>query len=356
MGENYGGLGSVRMGRRDLLKTMGVLAGAGAALSAIPGCSSSSGSSGGGGGGGDSIVVYSTTLPEVQADLAAKFTEQTGIKVKSLRLATGLLSQRFLKEQQAGQYANDILTLGDELFIADMGERGLLSDISGYPGVSALPDDWKDLPYSATLTKAPDSIGYNTDLVSDDQVPREWTDLLRPEFKGQIILPDPRNNQVLMGEFFLSITSKYGEDFVEKLGRQDLILTPTAPPGLAKVAAGDAKLVLATPAMNLTDYVGKNAPVDVVAPAPSPTNAIFFYLTVPKHAPNPEGARKWVEFVLSETGQELVNNYKGLPIGASPLGPGVKGSLPPADSIVKPSPEEAKAQMPKFLRMMGLGS
>lgn len=273
------------------------------------------------------IVVYSTTLPPIQKRVADAFTRKTGIEVQSLRLTTSPLAQRFLAEQQAGQYLCDVITLGNDIFYRQISEQGLLLDIADMPVVKALPDLWRKSDKYVMIMYGPQSIAYNTQIVKGDAIPKTWEDVLRPEFEGKLIMADPRANETIVG-FLNMLHNAYGDEFLKKLGAQKPRLVASVPQGVEQIIAGDGSVLLPCLAMNLVQYEGKNAPVACI-PTPSPTNGTYFFSGIAKNAPNPEGARLWFEYLLSAEGQELLCKDNGV----SPLGQ-IPGSLQPADDLV----------------------
>lgn len=296
------------------------------------------------------IVVYSTTLPPIQKRMTDAFTRKTGIVVHSLRLPTSPLAQRFLVEQQAEQYLCDVVTLGHDVFFNDISEAGLLAPIDDIPGVSAIPAAWRPGKYIVTILMAPQSIGYNTDLVTGSSIPKGWTDVLKPEFKDQIILPDPRANETIVA-FLDMLRTALGDDFIRRLGQQRPKLVPAVPQGMEQVIAGEGKVILPCLAMNLVRYEGTGAPIADI-PTPSPTNGTYFFSGIAANAPNREGARKWYEFVLSPEGQEILCKDNGV----SPLGEGIPGSLKAPENLVERDLAEALGRAGELYDLLGLSA
>ncbi|CAH1696699.1 conserved hypothetical protein [Hyphomicrobiales bacterium] len=294
-----------------------------------------------------SIVVYSTTLPPIQKRLAEAFTKKTGITVQSLRLTTSPLAQRFLAEQKAGQHICDVVTLGHDEFFREVSAAGLLADIEDIPGVSTLPQAWRPGKRFTMILVAPHSIAYNTNLVTENSIPTGWQDVLKPEFTGQIIFPDPRANETLVS-ILVTLQEAYGDDFLRKLGEQKLRLVPAIPQGVEQVIGGEAKLMVPCLAMNLVQYQGTSAPIALI-PTPSPTDGTYFYSAIAANAPNKEGARKWYEFVLSREGQEIICKDNGV----SPLGE-IPGSLKAPANFIQHDLKEALKKASHIYDLLGL--
>lgn len=273
------------------------------------------------------IVVYSTTLPPIQAELTQAFTAKTGIPVQSLRLTTSPLAQRFLAEQESGQALCDVITLGHNEFFQDIAARGLLAPIDDIPGVSGLQGEWRPHDLYTMIMFAPNSIAYNTNLVASGSEPAGWEDVLRPEFRGEIIFADPRANETIL-QIIATLHDTYGDDYLRALSRQNMRYVPSIPQGIEQVMAGEAKLMVPCLAMNLIQYQGTDAPIRLI-PTPSPTSGTFFFSGVVSSAPNPDGARAWYEYVLSEEGQEILCRGNGV----SALGQ-IPGSLLPPTSFL----------------------
>lgn len=334
--------------RRRLIRDVGIasgLAAAGPALLAA--CSSPSSSKPKSS--AKSIVVYSTTLQPIQAKLAAAFQKKTGIAVQSLRLTTSPLEQRFQTEQTSGHYVADILTCGDNVFLDTAAQKGWIANVSSLPSVKTLPSSWRPSSYYTLITIGPDSLAYNTNTVTGSSVPSQWTDVLRPEFKGQIYMPDPRQNDVIL-PWLVNLQKAFGNDFIVKLGQQKPTMVTATQDGVQQVVSGNGKLVVPCLAMNLVQYIGTSAPIKVISP-PTPDDSVSFFSAIAAHAPNPDGARQWYEYTLSSEGQQILNDG----VGISPLGL-IPGSLKPPAQLSNPSLAAAIKEGPQLFSMLGLSA
>jgi iron(III) transport system substrate-binding protein len=295
------------------------------------------------------VVVYSTYLPVIQKKLSDAFTAKAGITVQSLRLVNNVLAQRFIEEQKSKQFICDVITLGNNVFFETLSKQGLLADIDDIPGTSSLPATWRPGKQFVMTMYSPDSIGYNTKTVTGASIPKSWQDILKPEFAGQIIIPDPRANDTITA-FLVMLQDAFGDDYLRKLGEQKLKLVPTVPQGVEMVIAGDAKIILPCLAMNLIPYQGTSAPIAITS-TPSPTDIEPFYSGIAANAPNKEEARKWFEFVLSREGQEILCKDNGV----SPLGQ-IPGSLNAPANVEWPDLAAAVKKAPRVYDLLGLSA
>lgn len=294
------------------------------------------------------VSIYSTTHPAVQAKLAENFTAKTGIAVQSLRLNSAALAQRFLAEQRGGQHICDVFTQGNDILLRKITAEGLLISLADRAGVAGLNGFWKPDDHFILVTASPGGIAYNPKLVPAELVPTNWSDLVKPEFKGKIILTDPRNSETLV-PFVLLLREEFGDDFLRKLGQQDLKLVPVTQQGVEQVAAGEAWVVLPCNPGNLERYVGQDAPVKLAPMPPSP-NWTSYFTAIPKTAPNMEGAKAWFDYTMSREGQAILCAN----VSVSPLDD-VPGALPkPSGELKDPDIERALKHSNELFDLLGL--
>lgn len=163
------------------------------------------------------------------------------------------------------------------------------------------------------------TIGYNTQLVKPGEAPRDWGDLLQSKWKGKLAIDE---NEV---EWFASMLDYMGHEkgtaFMRSLARQE----PQFRRGhtlLSKLLmAGDFPLAIVH-AAEMEEAKKSGAPVDWVRTL-DPLVTSPSVIAVSARAPNPKGARQFVEFVLSDEGQKLIADQGRVPARAVQGNPGV---------------------------------
>ena len=138
---------------------------------------------------------------------------------------------------------------------------------------------WFDLTYA---------LGFNTKLVSKDQVPTTWEGLLDPKWKGRKIITVGR------GYPYGDLAAVWGmekvKDYVTKLRAQNPIILPRGgPQTLEALVSGQAPLAIIQYDRVLRAKVMDKAPLDFVLL--SPISAIRFYSIAVKNVRNPNAAR-----------------------------------------------------------------
>ena len=140
--------------------------------------------------------------------------------------------------------------------------------------------------------------------------PRTGTDLLKPEYKGQVALTgDPRtSNQAIQSVFAAALANggsldnaQPGLDFFNQLNQAGNFVPVIAKPGT--IAQGATPIVLAWDylAFGDKDTFADNPPITVVYP--SPTIASMYVQAISAYAPHPNCAKVWMEVLHSDEGQ-----------------------------------------------------
>ena len=197
------------------------------------------------------------------------------------------------------------------------------------------------------------SMVVNADIVKN--VPKDWADLLKPEFKNSVALSgDPRgSNQAIQAVTAAGLGSAGGD--IAKAGDAGLkYFAEMNKSGNFVPVTGKAGTLAqgATPVVLLWDYNGLSArdslkgnpKVEVVVPA-SGVLAGVYVQAISAFAPHPAASKLWMEFLYSDEGQ--IGWLKGYchPIRFNDL---AAKKLIPAELLAKLPPAEgyAKAVFP----------
>jgi iron(III) transport system substrate-binding protein len=240
------------------------------------------------------LVVYSANDSTLNELVSAAFTRETGIKVDMVSAGSGVLVKRVQAEKDNPQ--------GDVIWGIS---RSLLQTNKAYfaPYVSsenaAIPPDFLDPDHLWTGTNVHLLvITKNTKALATGEGPRTWDDLLDPQYKGKIAFTDPANS----GSAFTNTTF-----LVDHWGGGDA--------GWAKVKALFANLKILNrstlvfqgvgtgeyPLGISLEYAGalwasNGAPVTNVYPTDG-TLAIMEGIAILKGDPNPDSAKKFVDYI-----------------------------------------------------------
>lgn len=290
------------------------------------------------------VVVYTVLpLPELNRRLSDEFTKQTGIKVEYLNVpAVGTLAARIRSEKDKPRA--DVFAAAPIDFHEALAKDGLLTSYKS----PALPPDSVAKGYAdpngywtgwfATTT----AIFWNTNQFKKEfgdkvAVPSNWDDLLKSEFKGKLVSANPQTSAIGFIQLATQIF-RLGEDkawdYTRKFSTNVLQYTPSAPIVVTLVEKGEAPAGVFWLSDILTAKLNRAQPLDYTIP---PDNAVAVWAaSLVKGGPNPEAAKKFIDFLSSEYAQDTAAK-----IGFyHPLNPKV---APPAGS-----PSLAEMQVVKY--------
>ena len=199
----------------------------------------------------------------------------------------------------------------------------------------------------ALINIQPETIAWNTNLVKQEDVPKDWPDVLDPKWKGQIMTADPRNAISLMAWCQL-MRQKYGDDFLRKYGAQQLKLVNSTVPGSQQMAAGAAALLVPDIHAPVAALQADKAPVaDFV---PDFTTGIEGPGAVVAKAPHPNAARLLFNYLLTPEGQHAQNAETG----ASSVLPNIPDTPPLPKNYTSLNLAEVKAASGQILELLGI--
>ncbi|WP_181779335.1 extracellular solute-binding protein, partial [Pseudonocardia pini] len=260
------------------------------------------------------LTWYSSQDPGLNDAVVAAFQAQyPDVEVESLRLATGPLGTRYAQERQAGAVTAGLVTLADPNFVDQGLAQGWFEklDKTALPDLARLPDRFFADGVAVTGVNVL-GIGYNTTEVQNP--PRTWEDALAPEYKGKILLGDPRNvpSYVALARV---LDEKVAPDFLTRLAAQQPTVVDSMVPGTQQLAAGEAALAFPDVLSVVAPLKDKGAPIDFVVPEPTTGNE--FTTMVSAGGASPNAARLLYDFLFTDAGQVAFNGSTGSsPIGA----------------------------------------
>jgi len=255
------------------------------------------------------LVVYtSMTVDQAQKLNDAFKAKYPFIQPSMFRAVGERLLTKIMAEAQAGRYEFDVVQSA-ETQAYFLKKKNLLTKYVA-PETKNIQKPFFDPDgYWAAVYMMPNVIGYNTRMLKRNEVPRSDEEFLNPKWKGKIGMDHSKP------EWFSWKLKRMGEEkglaYMRKLGAQDFKLYSGLTILTNLLAAGEFPLVLNTYLHNVEDVRRKGAPVDWVAQDPVFTK--FQPIGVGSKATNPNAAKLFVDFMLSEEGQKIIASFGRVP-------------------------------------------
>jgi iron(III) transport system substrate-binding protein len=170
----------------------------------------------------------------------------------------------------------------------------------------------------------PLGFGYNTELLTRRKVapPKGWTDLLRPEFKGEIQMANPASSGTAY-TMIATLVQLMGEekafDYMKAL-HQNVSTYTRSGIGPAKAAARGETAVSISFVHDVTAEALQGFPIASVTPAEG-TGAEIGSMSIVKGARNLEQAKKFYDWALSPSAQQFGAAARAYQLPSNPATP-----------------------------------
>jgi iron(III) transport system substrate-binding protein len=264
------------------------------------------------------VNVYASTDAEIAQPLQAAFEARyPGLRVRYADLNTVDLHERFLTESTRPAnavpdraHADVLWSTAMDLQIKLVNDGHALRYVSperdGLPGWAM----WRDEAWGTTFE--PVVIVYNRRHFAGVQVPRSRSGLARlvqenvARWRGRVTTYDIERSGV--GYLLAQQDARMGAEFwylTQTLGRAGVVLSASTADMIEGIAHGELVLgynLLGSYALSLME---RGAQIDVIAPRDY-TLVMSRIAFISRRAPNPDGARLWIDFLLSREGQAVL--------------------------------------------------
>lgn len=262
-----------------------------------------------------SLVVYTVLVPARNEEFFAAFkAKYPNIAVEQLRMTSGQTATRYSSERAAGVINADVVYIADASFIEGGKRQGWFSvfDKDALPALAALDDRFFNEGAGLAGIQIA-GIHYNTNIVGAGGLP-SWEDILKPEFKGQIALGNPRTVPSNMAVYRI-LREEYGDEFFHKLAEQQPAMIDSITPATQQVAAGGLAIALPGSEAGMLSLRSEGAPIGWAAP--EPVTGYEYITVISEGTDSPNAARCLYNFLFTEDGQRTSLGIGGVsPIGA----------------------------------------
>ena len=252
------------------------------------------------------VVVYSPDPEEGTAKLMQAFHRVfPKIATNFIRLQTGALYQKLMTERRAKVYQVDVLQLTDLGYVLDFQKReGYVPYVS--PALEAYKADYKSTPegYWTWGSFIIAGLAYNPKLVKPEDAPKSWKDALDPRWAGVINTKTATSG--LQHVAWYELRNLFGDEYWQKF-------TALKPRGFDSYVQQFDRMISGQDSMAHTAQYSayllakaKGAPVEFVFPTEGLVATPGVWGVV-ADAPHPNAAKLFMDWFLSEPGQQALD-------------------------------------------------
>ncbi|WP_151705359.1 ABC transporter substrate-binding protein [Nitrincola alkalilacustris] len=258
----------------------------------------------------ESLILY-TSQPNTDAQMTVDaFTAaHPNIKVEWVRDGTTQLMTRLQAELSAGVSKPDVLLIADSVTMEALNREGLLQAYLSPERSHYDVDLYHQEGYYYGTKMITTGIAYHTQAT---QQPMSWQSLIAPEYKNQVVMPSPLySGAALIHLAAITDQADLGWNYYQQLQKNGTTAHGGNGAVLTAIASGSKPYGVIVDFMAIRE-AAKGSPIQFVFPEEGVT-AVTEPVAIFKQASNPEAAQKFVDFLLSEAGQQLVSEQGYLP-------------------------------------------
>jgi iron(III) transport system substrate-binding protein len=251
------------------------------------------------------MVFYTTMDIQNSKPLLDAFNKKYPfIKADLVRLGGTAMVSRILTEAQAGASKFDV-AVGISPSLTPMRERNLIAPYMS-PEFANLYDDLYDAKgYWSTVYLNTLVLGYNTKVISRNDLPKTYDDLLKPQYKQKFII-DIENHDV-----FVALSQEWGQEkainYFKALAKQEPVFLRGNTNRANFVSVGERSMTFVY-AQVIERMKQTGAPVDWIPLEPVAVELNVAMLSA--KAAHPNSAKLFIDYLISKEGQEFLKTFR----------------------------------------------
>jgi len=280
------------------------------------------------------VAQFTTSVAEA---ISSAFTETyPGVEVNVIRATGQVIYARLSQDLANGLSQADVFSGSDQTHLVELQSKGQLMavQLENGPKLRSLFVGMEPEGYWHTTSANPTVMAYNTDLVSAEEAPDNWDDLMDPAWKGKIAMSHPGFSGST-GSWAVLMRRFYGEEFFERLEANDPLIGRSLSDPPQTLVAGERSIGIGTLG-TVTRLKGEGNPIEIIYPTDG-AKLTLSGTAIPAEAPHPNAAELFVNFLLSVQASELMvaNGLQPLrPEVSPPAGARALDEIPTADLTI----------------------
>src|SRR5215475_9934295 len=271
-------------------------------------------------------VVYGSLGSDSAETVFNVFKKKTGIEVDYWRASATKVMDRALSEYRAGKPLFDIILTNDSP-MQIMLKEGIFAKYDS-PSAKDFTKESIDPNLGPRYRNVIIGVVYNKDIIKPADAPKSLEDLVKPQYRGKLVMPDPTQHTTTT-QCVASLDKLMGKEkadkYIRDLAAQKPVLVESLLPAAERVATGETPIAI-TYVKYVYMYGQKGAPLEYVRLGKFMGDG--HYLGLAAKAPHSNAGKAFIDYFLS------ADNMKTLAkAGEFVNRKGVYPPLPDADKI-----------------------
>ncbi len=245
------------------------------------------------------LLLY-TTGTQIEPLIQGFERKYPFLKVTVQRGTQADIASRALAEYRVGYRKLDMFELSSEGLIL-IRDANILQPFRSPQSAAFETAAIEPARHWAVVRESYTGIGINTKAIPLNAAPKTYDDLLAPEWRGRMAMSGSISTA---SNFVATLMLTHGEDFVRRLGEQNIRIYPVTARALANLMiAGEVVLSPTIYNSHVAASAAQGAPLAWVAPGPVPVTDTAVALA--RGAPSPHAAMLLIDYLMSQDGQSI---------------------------------------------------
>jgi iron(III) transport system substrate-binding protein len=277
---------------------------------------------------GGKAVVYGSLESDTTDTIKKAFQKKTSLQVDYWRASAPKVMDRALSEYRAGKPLFDVMLTNDDPMRL-MLKEGIFARYQS-PSASDFPKEAVDPDLGPRYRNVIIGIVYNKDVIKPADAPKSLEDLVKPQYKGKLVMPDPTQHTTTT-QWLASLHKVMGgkekaDKFIRDLASMKPILVESLLPAAERVATGETPIAI-TYVKYAVIFGKKGAPLDYVRLGKMLGDG--HHVALNNKAPHPTAGKAFIDYLLGDESMSIMAK-----MGEFVNRKGIYPPLPDADKIV----------------------
>jgi iron(III) transport system substrate-binding protein len=272
------------------------------------------------------VVVYGSLESDTTDTITKSFTKKTGIGVEYWRASATKVMDRAMSEHRAGRPLFDIILTNDNP-MQIMHKQGIFTKYDS-PTARDFPKEAIDPNLGPRYRNVVIGIVYNTSQVKPADAPKSLEDLVKPQYRGKLVMPDPTQHTTTtqwVASLWKVLGKEKADKFIRDLAAMKPIFVESLLPSAERVASGETPIAI-TYVKYAYMYGKKGVPLDYTRLGKFMGDG--HYLGLNNKAPHMNAGKAFIDYFLGDESMKLMAQ-----LGEFVNRKGVYPPLPDADKI-----------------------
>ncbi|MGE0006624.1 MAG: extracellular solute-binding protein [Parvibaculaceae bacterium] len=255
-----------------------------------------------------SLVLYTASNEQLEQIVLDAFkAAHPDITVESINMSTGPITQRLIAEKTNPQA--DVVWMINDIALKRLKSEGVLEPYE--PKGLAIADDFRDpdgfyMGHDATIM----AMAVNTNVLKQRNLPKpsDWTDLIKPVYKGQVSVASPTKSGTGL-TIFTTFLDMFGWNYIDNLHKNIFQYADGGSAPVRQAVSGEIAIALSYDQAILQQLV-PGSPIEMVTGSISPN--IIEGAGLISGARNAGEGKLFLDWLLSKAGGAILGPQLGI--------------------------------------------